>query len=69
MVGRICCDSQGKLNAKSVLLEGSRRTSAGKQIAVDLSELKQYALFPGQVWTAPILSDTFRYCLKKIKNN
>ena len=69
MVGRISCDSQGKLNAKSVLLEGSRRTSAGKQIAVDLSELKQYALFPGQVWTdypAPILSDTFRYCLKKI---
>ena len=40
----------------------------GKQIAVDLSELKQYALFPGQVWTdspAPIPSDTFRYCLKK----
>ena len=49
-MGRICCDSQGKLNAKSVLLEGSRQTSAGKQIAVDLSELKKYALFPGQVY-------------------
>ncbi|XP_064602750.1 DNA polymerase alpha subunit B-like [Liolophura sinensis] len=47
--GRICCDSQGKLNAKSVVLEGSRETSAGRCIPIDLSELKEYSLFPGQV--------------------
>lgn len=49
VAGRICCDSHGKLNAKSVLLEGSRETSAGRWIPIDLSELKEYSLFPGQV--------------------
>ncbi|RUS86560.1 hypothetical protein EGW08_005699 [Elysia chlorotica] len=47
--GRICCDSIGRLNNQSVLLEGSRDSSAGKSISLDLSELKQYSLFPGQV--------------------
>ena len=45
----MCCDSNGKLNAKSVLLEGSRTTSAGRQIPVELGSLSQYSLFPGQV--------------------
>ena len=49
MAGRICCDSNGKLNAKSVILEGSRDTSMGKCIPLDLTELKQYSMFPGQV--------------------
>lgn len=49
MVGRICCDCNGKLNAKSVLLEGSRESSAGKAIPLDLSELTEFSLFPGQV--------------------
>ncbi|XP_050404737.1 DNA polymerase alpha subunit B isoform X1 [Patella vulgata] len=47
--GRICCDSIGKLNNKSVLLEGSRDTSAGKCIPVDLTSLSEYSLFPGQI--------------------
>jgi len=49
VVGRVCCDSIGKLNAKSVLLEGSQESSAGRCIPVDLSELKEFSLFPGQV--------------------
>ncbi|KAL4238917.1 DNA polymerase alpha subunit B [Mactra antiquata] len=49
VVGRVCCDSDGKLNAKSVVLEGSIDSSSGKTIPVDLSQLKEYALFPGQV--------------------
>lgn len=49
LVGRVCCDSLGKMNAKSVILEGSRDTSAGRFIPLDLSDLKQYSLFPGQV--------------------
>lgn len=49
LVGRICCDSLGKMNAKSVILEGSRDTSAGRSVPLDLSDLKQYSLFPGQI--------------------
>ncbi|XP_068922369.1 DNA polymerase alpha subunit B isoform X1 [Petaurus breviceps papuanus] len=49
LLGQIGCDSNGKLNPKSVILEGDREHSLGVQIPVDLSELKEYSLFPGQV--------------------
>lgn len=49
-VGRVCCDSVGHLNAASVLLEGSRAASGAATVPLDLSRLKQYSLFPGQVW-------------------
>ncbi|XP_072345403.1 DNA polymerase alpha subunit B isoform X2 [Scyliorhinus torazame] len=48
-LGQIACDSNGKLNAKSVILQGDLKHSAGLQVPVDLSELKDYSLFPGQV--------------------
>uniref|UniRef100_A0AAQ4RS34 DNA polymerase alpha subunit B n=1 Tax=Gasterosteus aculeatus aculeatus TaxID=481459 RepID=A0AAQ4RS34_GASAC len=48
VVGQICCDSNGKLNAHSVLLEAGSE-QGGQQVPVDLSELKEYSLFPGQV--------------------
>lgn len=48
MLGQICCDSNGKLNAQSVLLEAGPE-QGGQQVPVDLSELKEYSLFPGQV--------------------
>ncbi|KAK8745983.1 hypothetical protein OTU49_017209 [Cherax quadricarinatus] len=48
VVGRICCDSVGRLNAASVLLEGSQETSFGNTVPVDLSQLSEYSLFPGQ---------------------
>uniref|UniRef100_A0A8C0CY19 DNA polymerase alpha subunit B n=1 Tax=Balaenoptera musculus TaxID=9771 RepID=A0A8C0CY19_BALMU len=48
LLGQIGCDSNGKLNHKSVILEGDREHSSGAQIPVDLSELKEYSLFPGQ---------------------
>lgn len=47
--GRVCCDSEGKINHSSVLLEGSRRSSNGARVPVDLSERNAYTLFPGQV--------------------
>lgn len=58
MLGQICCDSNGKLNAQSVLLEAGPE-QGGQQVPVDLSELKEYSLFPGQVsgiilQTAPV---------------
>lgn len=49
LVGRIVCDSAGQLNAQSIILEGSSRTSKGNRIHLDISELQSYTLFPGQV--------------------
>ncbi|XP_060032077.1 DNA polymerase alpha subunit B [Erinaceus europaeus] len=49
LLGQIGCDSNGKLNSKSVILEGDREHSSGAQIPVDLSELEEYSLFPGQI--------------------
>ncbi|KAF1594469.1 DNA polymerase alpha subunit B, partial [Eudyptes moseleyi] len=49
VLGQIGCDSNGKLNAKSVVLEGDRERSSGGHVPLDLSELKEYSLFPGQV--------------------
>uniref|UniRef100_A0A4W4FCE3 DNA polymerase alpha subunit B n=1 Tax=Electrophorus electricus TaxID=8005 RepID=A0A4W4FCE3_ELEEL len=48
VLGQVCCDSNGKLNAHSVLLEASQEQGA-RQVPVDLSELRDYSLFPGQV--------------------
>lgn len=41
---------EGRMNATTVMLEGSRATSGGARIEVDLSHLKSdYSLFPGQI--------------------
>lgn len=58
MLGQVCCDSNGKLNAQSVLLEAGPE-QGGQQVPVDLSELKEYSLFPGQVSRRilPVLAD------------
>lgn len=44
-VGRVCCDSNGRLNAKSVIIEGT----AGKTVPMDISQVENFSLFPGQV--------------------
>ncbi|XP_019642373.1 PREDICTED: DNA polymerase alpha subunit B-like [Branchiostoma belcheri] len=57
--GRVCCDmSTGRLNAHSVLLEGSKDTSAGKTVHLDLSEVAKYSLFPGQIVACDGLNTT-----------
>ena len=49
-VGRICCDSPtGKMNSKSIVLEGSMKTSGGRRLQLDLSKLPSFSLFPGQI--------------------
>ncbi|GAX21359.1 DNA polymerase alpha subunit B [Fistulifera solaris] len=50
-IGRICNAAHyGKINATSVLLEGSRAAVGGARVAVDLSTLSsQYSVFPGQI--------------------
>lgn len=44
---------EGRMNATSVMLEGSRHTSNGSRVEVDLSNVKaakeSYSLFPGQI--------------------
>uniref|UniRef100_A0A674H3E7 DNA polymerase alpha subunit B n=1 Tax=Taeniopygia guttata TaxID=59729 RepID=A0A674H3E7_TAEGU len=49
VLGQIGCDGNGKLNTKSVLLVGDREHSGGAEVPLDLSELPEYSLFPGQV--------------------
>uniref|UniRef100_A0A8C0G4J1 DNA polymerase alpha subunit B n=1 Tax=Chelonoidis abingdonii TaxID=106734 RepID=A0A8C0G4J1_CHEAB len=58
VLGQIGCDSNGKLNGKSVILEGDREHSSGGQVPVDLSELKEYSLFPGQVVVMESINST-----------
>ncbi|KAI8788317.1 DNA polymerase alpha subunit B [Biomphalaria glabrata] len=58
VAGRICCDSIGRLNNQSVLLEGSHETSSGKCISLDLSEVTNYSLFPGQILTCEGVNNT-----------
>ena len=48
-VGRVCCDSEGRLNECSVLLEGSMELSGGQRVRLDLSKLQNFGVFPGQV--------------------
>ncbi|KAK9866007.1 hypothetical protein WJX84_007828 [Apatococcus fuscideae] len=48
-IGRICCDSEGRLNDSSILLEGNIAVSGGQRTHLDLSRLPSYRVFPGQV--------------------
>lgn len=49
VAGRVCGEVEGRLNAKSVFLEGSRARSNGFRVRLDLSQCPEYALFPGQL--------------------
>ncbi|KAH8811928.1 DNA polymerase alpha subunit B N-terminal-domain-containing protein [Xylogone sp. PMI_703] len=49
-IGRIACDSlEGKLNASSLVLETSRRMGAGLRIPLNVTALKGFQFFPGQI--------------------
>ena len=47
--GRICSDSDARLNDKSVVLECSRQVGNGVRVPLNLNSVPSYALFPGQV--------------------
>ncbi|XP_034700051.1 DNA polymerase alpha subunit B [Vitis riparia] len=47
--GMICCDGEGRLNEKSILLQSSVQHSGGQRVRLDLSKLNQFSIFPGQV--------------------
>jgi len=48
-IGRVQCDSEGRLNSNSVVLHGSLDISSGVSVPLDLSQVSSYSLFPGQV--------------------
>jgi len=49
VVGRIASELGCRLNMHSILLVGDRNISNGKSVLVDVSLLKQFSFFPGQV--------------------
>lgn len=49
VVGMVCCDGEGHLNDKSVLLQGSVEHSSGHRVRLDLNMLERFSLFPGQI--------------------
>ncbi|CAH0690090.1 unnamed protein product [Spodoptera exigua] len=48
VAGRIECDADARLNPKSVVLQGTWEQSLSQTVPVDLDNVKQYSLFPGQ---------------------
>ncbi|GMN49155.1 hypothetical protein TIFTF001_018320 [Ficus carica] len=48
-VGMICCDGEGRLNEKSTLLQSSVEHSGGQRVRLELQNLNQFSIFPGQV--------------------
>ncbi|KAE8770137.1 DNA polymerase alpha subunit B [Hordeum vulgare] len=48
-VGMVICDGEGRLNEKSILLQGSVEHSRGQRVRLDLKDINQFSLFPGQV--------------------
>ncbi|XP_009127568.1 DNA polymerase alpha subunit B [Brassica rapa] len=48
-VGMICCDGEGVLNDKSILLQSSAERTSGQRVPLDLNRLNQFSIFPGQI--------------------
>ncbi|KAL5552508.1 hypothetical protein UlMin_039909 [Ulmus minor] len=48
-VGMICGDGDGHLNEKSTLLQSSVEHSGGQRVRLELQNLRQYSIFPGQI--------------------
>ena len=54
--GRVVSDrvNGGHMNASSVLLEGTRWTSQGRLVRLNLSQVKNYSLLPGQMYSQSV---------------
>ncbi|KAI4343365.1 hypothetical protein L6164_010722 [Bauhinia variegata] len=48
-VGMICCDGEGRLNEKSIMLQSSFEHSGGQRVRLELQQLSHFSIFPGQV--------------------
>ncbi|GJT18985.1 DNA polymerase alpha subunit B [Tanacetum coccineum] len=48
-VGMICCEEEGRLKEKPIMLQSSVEHSGGQRVHLDLQKLDQFSIFPGQV--------------------
>lgn len=48
-VGMICCDEEGRLKEKPILLQSSVEHSGGQRVRLDLQKLSHFSIFPGQI--------------------
>ncbi|GAA0154934.1 DNA-directed DNA polymerase [Lithospermum erythrorhizon] len=48
-VGMICCEEEGRLKEKPIMLQSSVEHSGGQRVRLDLQKVEQFSLFPGQV--------------------
>lgn len=48
-VGMICCEEEGRLKEKPILLQSSVEHSGGQRVRLDLQNLNHFSVFPGQV--------------------
>ncbi|XAR64436.1 DNA-directed DNA polymerase [Bertholletia excelsa] len=48
-VGMICCEEEGRLKEKPILLQSSVEHSGGQRVRLDLQKLNQFSIFPGQI--------------------
>ena len=49
MCGMVCCDSDGRLNDASIKLLGSRTYAQAVTVRVDVTHIKKFSFFPGQI--------------------
>eukprot|EP00919_Chromeraceae_sp_WS-2016_P051479 GHVR01122046.1.p1 GENE.GHVR01122046.1~~GHVR01122046.1.p1 ORF type:complete len:593 (-),score=141.47 GHVR01122046.1:113-1891(-) len=49
ITGRVCCDSEARLNSTSIVIEGCRMKSNGRKAQLLLGDVGDYCLFQGQV--------------------
>eukprot|EP00923_Selenidium_pygospionis_P048472 GHVN01083393.1.p1 GENE.GHVN01083393.1~~GHVN01083393.1.p1 ORF type:complete len:348 (+),score=41.60 GHVN01083393.1:195-1238(+) len=68
ITGRVACDSEGKLNVSSVMLEGVRG-EGGQSCQLWLSGVGSYFLYPGQVVAAVGVSSTDEHAAKFIASH
>ncbi|KAL1808209.1 hypothetical protein ACET3Z_025199 [Daucus carota] len=48
-IGMVCCEEEGRLKEKPLLLQSSVEHSGGQRVRLDLQKLSQFSIFPGQV--------------------
>ncbi|XP_076889322.1 uncharacterized protein LOC143540040 [Bidens hawaiensis] len=48
-VGMICCEEEGRLKEKPIMLQSSVEHSGGQRVRLELQKLEQLSIFPGQV--------------------
>jgi len=49
VIGRVCCEAEGKLNSMSLVLEGGIDASNGARVKLDVQYVPEYSFFPGQI--------------------